>query len=46
MTPGEIGRDLRAKGYTPEPFTGDEHERTYLPESTLGRDYYDDYGAS
>ena len=41
MTPGEIGCDLRAKGFTPEPFAGDEHERIYLPESTLGRDYYD-----
>lgn len=41
MTPGEIGKDLRARGFTPAPF--DETEpRTYLPESALGRDYFDE----
>lgn len=42
MTPGEIGKNLRAKGFTPE-FVDDE-PRTYLPESALGRIYIDGEG--
>lgn len=41
MTPGEIGRDLRAKGFTP--IFVDDEPRTYLFWGTRdGRTYIDE----
>lgn len=48
MTPGEIGQDLRAKGFVPEPWQEDEPREYWesiggqLYGRALGRHYFEE----